>query len=104
MTVSRPSVACGATLHKLDIGIAIRARRARRVRRKIRAARSGGAFGRPSGNAFPILGFFAPPTPLPCTENPRVDGSIPSLATISNWCIPVTLRGQHQSSLYPLVK
>jgi len=35
-------------------------------------------FGRPAGNPFPVLGFLAPPTTHPCTENPRVDGSIDS--------------------------
>jgi hypothetical protein len=36
----------------------------------------GGQFGRSTGNPFPVFGFLAPRAPLPCTENPRVDGSI----------------------------
>jgi len=44
-------------------------------------------FGRSRGNAFPIFGLLATNRPLRRTENPRVDGSIPSLVTISNFLI-----------------
>ena len=50
-----------------------------------------GQFGRPAENSFPALGFLVPPEALRCVENPRVAGSIPSLATISklmNGCPP----------------
>ena len=43
-----------------------------------------GRFGRPTRNAFPLFRLLSPNRPLRRTENPRVDGSIPSLATISN--------------------
>jgi hypothetical protein len=47
-------------------------------------ARSGGAVRSARGKPFPVFGLLAPNRPLRRTENPRVDGSIPSLATISN--------------------
>jgi len=43
----------------------------------------GGSVGPPE-NSSCVFGFLAPNRALRCTENPRVDGSIPSLATISN--------------------
>ena len=43
-----------------------------------------GRFGRPLKNAFRFFGFLAPSRALRRLENPRVDGSIPSLATTSN--------------------
>jgi len=62
----------------------------------------GGRFGRAAGNPFPVFGFLATPAALPCTENPRVDGSIPSLATTSNFLIPMPLcprQGGHRASM-----
>ena len=46
-----------------------------------------GRFGRPAGNSCPVFGLLAPIGALRRTENPRVDGSIPSLATIFNLMI-----------------
>ncbi len=46
-----------------------------------------GWFGRPVENPFPFFGFPEPNRALRGTENPRVDGSIPSLATISKFLI-----------------
>ena len=43
-----------------------------------------GRFGRPRENSSPFFGLLAPNRALRGTENPRVDGSIPSLATTSN--------------------
>jgi hypothetical protein len=37
-----------------------------------------------------VLGLAAPKRGLRRTENPRVGGSIPPLATTSNWSIPDT--------------
>jgi hypothetical protein len=44
----------------------------------------GGRFGRPVENSFLVFGLLAPNRTLQATENRRVDGSIPALATISN--------------------
>ena len=44
-----------------------------------------GRFGRPSGKPFPVFGLLAPNRALCWIENPRVDGSIPSLATTFNF-------------------
>jgi len=44
----------------------------------------GGRFGRPVENSFLVFGLLAPNRTLRATENPRVAGSIPALATISN--------------------
>jgi hypothetical protein len=44
----------------------------------------GARFGRPLENAY-AFGFQQPKQVVTCTENPRVDGSIPSLTTISNF-------------------
>jgi hypothetical protein len=44
----------------------------------------GERFGRRRDNAFRFFDLLAPSAALRATENPRVDGSIPSLATISN--------------------
>jgi hypothetical protein len=44
----------------------------------------GGWFGRSWTNALRFLGFLQPKQAVSCPENPRVDGSIPSLATTSN--------------------
>ena len=41
-------------------------------------------FGRSTGNSLPVFGLVTPNRGLRRTENPRVDGSIPSLATTSN--------------------
>ena len=46
-----------------------------------------GRFGRAGGNPSPVFGLLAPNSALRATENPRVDGSIPSLATIFNLMI-----------------
>ena len=43
-----------------------------------------GRFGRPVEILFPFFSFLAPNVALRATENPRVDGSIPALATTSN--------------------
>ena len=43
-----------------------------------------GRFGRRRRNSFPVFGLLAPNRALRRTENPRVDGSIPSLATTPN--------------------
>ena len=48
-----------------------------------------GQFGRPSRKPFPVFGLLAPKLGLRRTENPRVGGSIPPLATTSTWCIPI---------------
>ena len=42
-----------------------------------------GRFGRPRRNAFTVFDLLPPNLALRRLENPRVDGSIPSLATIS---------------------
>ena len=49
----------------------------------------GGSVG-PAKTRSRFFGFLAPNRALRCTENPRVDGSIPSLATTFNGCVPVT--------------
>jgi len=41
-------------------------------------------------NSSLFFGLLVPNRALRATENPRVDGSIPSLATISNLSVPVT--------------
>jgi len=41
-------------------------------------------FGRPVENPYRFFGFLTPNRAFDCIENPRVDGSIPSLATTSN--------------------
>jgi hypothetical protein len=46
-----------------------------------------GRFGRLNGNSSPLFGLPAPGRRLRATENPCVDGLIPSLATTSNWMI-----------------
>ena len=43
-----------------------------------------GRFGRPAGNALRFFAMFAPNGALRATENPRVVGSIPTLATTPN--------------------
>ena len=43
----------------------------------------GRRFGRPRRNSFPLFALLAPNRALRWIENPRVDGSIPSLATTS---------------------
>ncbi len=58
-----------------------------------------GRFGQPGENSSPVFGLLTPNQALRATENPRVDGSIPSLATISNWCIPVTWFTPHSGHL-----
>ena len=44
-----------------------------------------GRFGRPARKLFPFFGLLAPNGPLRRTENPRVGGSIPPLATTPNF-------------------
>ena len=49
--------------------------------------RFGTRFGRRSEKLFAVFDFLTPNRPLHRAENPRVDGSIPSLATIPNFLI-----------------
>jgi hypothetical protein len=51
-----------------------------------------GRFGRRREYSFHFFDFLAPDRALRCTENPRVDGSMPSLATISNSMIRMRFR------------
>jgi hypothetical protein len=51
-----------------------------------------GRFGRRVENSFRVFGFLAPNPALHCVENLRVDGSIPFLATISNFLILMSFR------------
>ncbi len=44
-----------------------------------------GRFGRPAGKLLPVLGLATAKRALRCTENPRVGGSIPPLATTPNF-------------------
>jgi len=73
----------------------------RRVRHRL--GRRGG-FGRPLENLSPVFSLLAPNRALRCTENPRVDGSIPSLATISKFMICMGFRASpadYQASFCP---
>jgi len=51
------------------------------------------------GNLFPVFSLLAPNSALRATENPRVDGSISSLATTSNWSIRITWFTPHSVHL-----
>ena len=76
------------------------------VQSSVRGARDrfgrGGRFGQAAGNPFPVFGFLEPPAALPCTENPRVVGSIPTLATTPNPLIRMSLpprQAGHRASM-----
>ena len=51
-----------------------------------------GRFGRPAETPSRFFGLLAPNSAFRCLENPRVDGSIPSLATTSNFLIFMSFR------------
>ena len=64
----------------------------------------GRRFGRPRENSFPVFGLLAPNRALRWIESLRVDGSIPSLATTSNFLIFMSFRASpadYRASFWP---
>ena len=62
-----------------------------------------GRCGQPVENSFRLFAFLAPNRALRATGNPRIDGPIPSLATISSLLIPNQSRAAFAILPVPIV-